>query len=675
MFNDTNIQAHISSHGIDLSEHKPTAAWMISEWSDIEWILEATGDEARLVEGVLHGIVRINFEQRLPNGRLLTDKKYAVILEDIKRAVFFARAGVYGSEISRAEGLSIFSRNLISFVNFMMIEGLDKPETLFNFSSLTQSHFEAYCRLAVDGTAGIECHATRIRNTLESLSQDELSSIRLPDGHIDRAWLEKQTHISAKVINQTPETIILLRDFEACKSYPEYTDSKNNRSREYPSNRMKTISMLAQKKTTESRVADLISVWKKLQELEQYLQFPLKFDPFNNNSIHKHKIISCTSLALFYGATPNGRTPTIPIDIAFHYLENAIEWVVSYGPELVQYKNTLDAQLTKLMDGRKARRDHFAPQAFKLVPIPDKLKALNIKRYNYYAPGTNNRKKREELSVDDAIDCLIACCFILIGTFVARRRLEILFLDDESVVPGPDGWDIVFGARKVSATHKLSSLVRPIPDLVYDCSKLLLDLYPTARKNCPDDVLKRRLFVRKNGSNKILAFTQSYLFKILDLFSDIIEVPIDKDGKRWYLRPHELRRFFAMAYFWHRRYHDLHTLSWFMGHIDPEETRRYITEMFGTMELDQEEARYIVNAIRSGINAGNDWNDFHNHIQQRFNTKNVRLIDPSTLQVYIEQLIEKDCLDIRINSLETSPNSSEEIFVQFIEPDESVCQE
>ena len=668
MFDITDIQTHTTANGIDLSTYKPEATWLIGEWQDNVWRIEATGDKARLIENEWRGVVSINFAQRLPNGKLLTDKEYVDILEDIKRAVFFSRAGVYGNEVSRAEGQYALANNLISLVIFMMNEGLDKPNTLFNFSSLTQSHFDAYCSLSVQGIAGIEGHTNRIRNVLDSLSLESLSDIRLPSGQIDRVWLEKQTYITAKSINTNPVLLMLLRNYETCETYPEYFEQKNSKAREYPSTRMKSISMLAQDTISESRASDIISVWSKLQQLEHYLKHPLRFNPFKHTNINKTH--SPTSLALFYGAIPNGRTPTIPVDIAFHYLDNAIKWVVNYGTALVQYKNTLDKQLAEIMDGRTARRDYYVPKAFKLVPIPKELKELNFKRYNRHKSGTTNNRKREELSVDDAIDCLVACCFILIGTFAGRRRMEILFLHNESVVPGPDGWDIVFGARKTSATHKLSTLARPIPDLVFDCSQILSSLYPTARDNCPDEVLKKRLFVRNNSSNSISELNQEYLIRILDLFSDIIAVPINKSGLRWYLRPHELRRFFAMAYYWHRQYHDLHALSWFMGHLEPEETRRYITEMFGNMELDQEEARFVVNAIRSGINGQNDWDTLQEHVQKRFNTDNVRIIAPSELQIYIEQLIKNDCLDVRVKSLKNDLGSSEEIFVQFIEPEE-----
>lgn len=50
------------------------------------------------------------------------------------------------------------------------------------------------------------------------------------------------------------------------------------------------------------------------------------------------------------------------------------------------------------------------------------------------------------------------------------------------------------------------------------------------------------------------------------------------DGNNWDFKPHELRRFFAITYFWRYQYGDLASLSYHLRHFDPVTTQIYVTE-------------------------------------------------------------------------------------------------
>lgn len=57
------------------------------------------------------------------------------------------------------------------------------------------------------------------------------------------------------------------------------------------------------------------------------------------------------------------------------------------------------------------------------------------------------------------------------------------------------------------------------------------------------------------------------LIKWLDIYSDWIEVPVTEDIKRCYLRPHQLRRTFAIQFFNSFNKRLIESLSWMMNLI------------------------------------------------------------------------------------------------------------
>jgi hypothetical protein len=91
-------------------------------------------------------------------------------------------------------------------------------------------------------------------------------------------------------------------------------------------------------------------------------------------------------------------------------------------------------------------------------------------------------------------------------------------------------------------------------------------------------------------NNRINADTFAFN-KHLDEFCDYFEIPLNSDGKRYYIRQHQLRRFFALLFFHSNSFGSLETLQWMLGHTDLRHVWHYITE---SMEGE----------VLRGVNAG-----------------------------------------------------------------------
>ena len=654
----TEFAEQLRSTGVQFKDKAPlTAPWLLSDWPDWTWRLEATGEKARLIEGTWRGVVNIDFHQLLPNGKYLTD--YELILEDCRKAIFFARSNIFGKEITRSEGLARFANTLFSLISFMAVRGHAQHKASLIFSALTKSDFEEWCKRSIYGKTGVEFHLERVQGILDkSTSEGRIEGILDDKGLINRTWLSERSNIPLKHLNSDAKINVTLREYETYDEYPEFFESLRHSGREYRSPRDLPIIDIAQQPASETHSSGLIGIFHHLYHLTEYLNHPLSFDP--------NACGAPVKLALLHGATPKGKTPTIPFETAGYILDASIKWVVEYGNSIVDMYTDISDKVYELSENRTADHCYYAEKAYDLVGKKLSIPGLAISRYHKHQTGTNNATRRESLCVLDAVESLITACFIVTGTFVVRRKAEILSLNNNSVLPGPDGWDIKFGIRKASAISRLDDLIRPIPDLVSKAASLLMELYKHERNACSDSILANRLFVNLKNNGELGDFNHA-IYQALDFFCDVIEVPLNHDGRRWYLRPHELRRFFAISYYRHKRFHNLSALSWMMGHIDPEETRRYITEVHGEMEFDEEEARFITDAIYQG-SLDSNLKEASDHILDHFDVDSVDLISRDRLKAYIKQLMEKDCIDISFLSLPITNSVQENIIVQFIEP-------
>jgi hypothetical protein len=328
------------------------------------------------------------------------------------------------------------------------------------------------------------------------------------------------------------------------------------------------------------------------------------------------------------------------------YLDNAIAWVVHIGPELVEVKKDCDAQIKTLMEGTKARKDYFSPQVVLNISesLKNKLRAqgFEIKRYNQHSTKKNNAYIRENMTIENATECLIAAAFIVINTFACKRISEVLGLTRNCSRPALDGgWEIVFGLLKASPTESLSLVGRPIPDVTKMAIDLLNDICPDDtifKDNQPDlaPLFLSDYFVNRKPTQSVQRL-ESSLYRCMEIFADVIEITPDKNGRRWYLRSHELRRFFAITYFWHDKFEGLPALSWFMGHSDTEQTMRYVLEVIVGDEMPEEEARYAASVMQTeDANLSIDGIDkLESEAKNHFGVDTIKLIDEKRLEAYL----------------------------------------
>lgn len=598
-----SIQGHEKLDINDTNSFK--SDWLINSFHNNTWILKKHNSYFDDENEEWRDVIIIYWGTRLPNQELLTSRKYYRILNTIKKITFLSRQGFEilsgkGNHptTTRSQQQYDLAKGLILIIQWM-INNDHKPEHT-EFQTLTIIDFEKYISDITFGSQFCNGTHTTIENFLENEKDKNCLESYLLDGRINYKLISEKLYLNYSNRSFIPSIRLqkYLNKYETRKlpEWLDYSYAKNRR--ELISTRAESYSFAASQPVTISAIRGYLLGFKAIGRFASILPELSGLD-WCDDFIMKH-------YENIHGFKQKSRTPTIPISTALEYLDHSIAWVEYIGTELVSLKHQYDSELLKLMEGTKSRKDHFANKISPIIPssLSRKLqdRGLEIKRYNANATNKSYDQVRENLSIEEAVECLVAACFILIGTFTCKRISEILYLTRNSSRPALDGgWELVFGLRKGSPVESLSMIGRPIPDIVNTAIDILCDLAPnniTYQNNNPE---KSPLFLNSYKVNrspiKATQRNRASIYKSLELFADVVQITPDKDNRRWYVRSHELRRFFAISYFWHDQFTGLPALSWFMGHTDPEQTFRYVTEEIAASEIPEEEARYTASII------------------------------------------------------------------------------
>jgi hypothetical protein len=289
-------------------------------------------------------------------------------------------------------------------------------------------------------------------------------------------------------------------------------------------------------------VADMLVPLQHLYDLRETVKIDsTTFAPFPNRQR--------TRGAKALGAAV-GRTPTPPSRQYMVLLDASMRWVADYGPELVE-----------ALRCHRRGDTHHAPAV--LVDAPSSPWPL--------AP--TRQGKGDRIDLDTAILFVVAACYVVIGTFSARRRSEILDLKRGCIRgSAKDGfWLGSYIAKTVRDDDET-----PCPACVALAAQLLEQL--------SDD---HELFKWTTPFGAVRSLEPN---KAVRRFARYIRLPPQEDGTDWSFGTHQLRRMFAILYV--RRWHfgDLESLSHHLRHFDLNMTKRYLT-VEDHVELDAEQRK------------------------------------------------------------------------------------
>lgn len=346
----------------------------------------------------------------------------------------------------------------------------------------------------------------------------------------------------------------------------------------------------------------------------------------------------------------NGRFRTLPYDIVFFALRRAIEFALEFGEDIV---NSF-LRVAKVAKNSNTKVLKYCESHDISIALTPKLAEMGVRAWTIEpsyagsglwddAPKTLSspefyRQLRNNVGLFELLRVLIGAIATAVGALMARRQCELGDLVAGSCLDKTRTY-LVFGNAKSGVMGLREQINRPIPpvaaELIGILEKLQFGLIEAGLLDAPTALFAHPSYL---GEPTLVALYNMQYNESLDYFCDYIQVPLNQLGQRYYIRQHQLRRFFAILFFWGGGLEHLDTLRWFLGHTDSAHLYRYITEQIPGALLRGVQAQWASESLKKGWSETQALAEF---LQQRYGTSNFTLLDSDALTVYIEDLIDE----------------------------------
>ena len=346
---------------------------------------------------------------------------------------------------------------------------------------------------------------------------------------------------------------------------------------------------------------------------------------------------------------------TYPVETIFNVMRSCLDFHFKYGKDIttsfISLLDTLENDgLTKTK--LKVVIDKGYLDSLVKNSLSNTLKNLGIDCYYIETNKNYFKNLRDNKSLLGILKVYYGCVQFVVGALMARRQSEIKSMEIDCF----DEVNLQLGFRK-SKSHIHSFGIRdyinlPTTEVVVD---MLKNINLIAKK------------MKINEGNKIFNFPSTWnpwisiddkhkFYENLDTLFDYFEIELI-DGKRPYIRQHQLRRFFAMAFFWSKGFKSIDTLRWFLGHTNAEHVYHYIQENLDGKILNNVKAQYIAENLDS-------YSNIKDIIKNKFGIESYSLIDKNDLSDYINTLLEDKLITVEPEFLEDDKNNQFEIIVK-----------
>lgn len=344
----------------------------------------------------------------------------------------------------------------------------------------------------------------------------------------------------------------------------------------------------------------------------------------------------------------NGRFRTLPSKMVFMALRQAIEFHIENGQEITRGFCKLALECKKRnCSPHELRHEINNIIGENLTNLGVSDLSIGFLSERKQDKATYYTKLRANNGLYELISVYIGAVQLVVGVLMARRQSELTDLTASACLSESQDWLFFDCAKSTRSLNGLrQKLARPIEPIAADMIKTLIRMQKTLARigyiNSTQGLFSMPDF---RGSNSFTKSTSFSFNRNLDLFCDYFQTPKNHLGERYYFRQHQLRRFFAMVFFYCGSFSKLDTLQWMLGHCDPEHVWHYITESVEGAVLTGAKAQFIAECLHNS-----DYNDNFNNLtdllSQRYGTTDFSLIASSDLEDSISDLINEGFIEI-----------------------------
>ena len=336
-----------------------------------------------------------------------------------------------------------------------------------------------------------------------------------------------------------------------------------------------------------------------------------------------------------------GRFKTLPSNILFDSLKNAIELHLKYGKEII------DSFCKVAITCKKGDYAfiNISDEQFNAC-LSDKISIeLGVKQYSTSInEGATSLGKalyferfRKHPSLLEMLYIYYGAVQLVVGSLMGRRISAMESLKAGELFDTSNTWLIFQNAKSTRLMEgKRLTIARPIDPLAVSMLKQLERLQKILNRLNIIDELKPVFWLPAMRKNSIIRGAYN---SRLDMFCDYFETGTDSQGRRYYIRQHQLRRFFALMFFYGSSFGGLETIRWMLGHTDLKHLWHYITESLDGSVLRNAKAQYVAECLH--LNRIESFESLADLLESKYRTRDFSIVETEELEYYINELLER----------------------------------
>ncbi len=589
----------------------------------------------------------IDFKVKMGDGLYLTDLKHVKTLNTLK---YWIISHTLDNENYR-KSKSIMAESIFAILTFFDAFNVHKSDTQiekYGFEYLSENFFKYTLDLIADNSDKfISVYQLKERVFQSYLKKHNISFVgKANEHHIDN-WTSFNNYygdISLKELY--PDTILKPAKKPAINNIEI---AKIRITQEYEN-------ILQEEDENESRSLLSIRVFKNvlisLRNLNNHIN---KFE-HPVSLPNKKTLENIGHFTTQYKS--KGRFKTVPSHIVFSYVKNAIEFHYKYGHDIVETYNSFYQVLKqKKYDFNTFKYTEELNNIF-LSCLTPKLKdtgvtAIKAENNKLYDGKERFETLRKNTYFYDLLKVYYGSVQIVIGALMARRQSELVSLKVGECIDEISS-SLIFKQSKSTKGifGTKNTLYLPIDNLGIEMIKNLEKLHFNRQGEALFSMPQiKNIFTFKNSVDNT-TYSEN-----LDFFIDYTQGEL-KDGKRYYVRQHQLRRFFAMCFFWGSGFGSLDTLRWFMGHTDVEHVYHYITESTSGEVLRNVKTQFLLENVQK-------YENLLSLIKNKYHTEQFDLIDSNDLEVYISDLLDNEQIVVEPEFMQNNQQENYKIIVKI----------
>jgi len=581
--------------------HRP---WLLNNFNDPIW-KTVSGHEYKTNENEWRKTVDIHWRIKLPNGSLLTDTENKQVFTAIKRFADVYRSGflVGKTPCPRYWKDAVhFMFNLTVYVylheeqfqpkkyGFQLV---DQASMLNLYLDIAQGNWEKAYQLVERSLESIwlnvfkeQCPEDKLSNPLE-LGDSDIAQITewlaLNDFYSVRKRRNKCVHRKkvAQLINHSDRDMhslrlrLFFRQFEPDLHHPTLLLTVDGDAT-HKAHLLSDVHRLipASDQTIATRLVHL-------GLLLDSKKFGIEFDSANSINITEIRNY------VYKYSKPSQGTRFIPFENGLKYLNKSLDIIANDAKEI------FDAYL-RMAEYVNVRHPNHQRDGV--------LNRLNVA--GFFEDGSSLATKYDIETYSDftlVINGVIGA--LVLGTAILKpsRESELAHMFRGCVFKDIDGFWMGYDLGKSGQLEERKEVSRPIPNVL---AKAIEEFEEFGKKLCEilpvDNEIEKYLFIipSQSSSKSVLPIDLSSLNICLNAFCDMCDMSMDEHGRRWYVRIHELRKWFLLLLFWSGRHGVLEAARWIAGHTDAEHIYAYIQREFPKESFSKLESEFAEDKLR-----------------------------------------------------------------------------